>query len=287
MATAGQRFRLHKGAVPRAPQPTWTYRHNHATQIATALVLALCYCSWCVAQDGSGSADGASVAMNQPVSINGTQAPPQVESAPAHPAPGEQSAGSASGLRRPRRFLHDSGIAGVGQTVYDADGGTSLPLSKPTPWYRTGFGALAVVLLLIGAAVWILRRWVPAARSAESRLVRVVARANLSPKHSAALVRVGRRFVLVGMSGERVNTLCEISDPEEAAELSFRTESTTVRQDAEGFERLLIEEAADYRRPTIEQIKETELRVAGAARKPLVELLQRLRSLQSGRRAAG
>ena len=113
-------------------------------------------------------------------------------------------------------------------------------------------------------------------------MIRVVARASLSPKHSAALIHVGRRFVLVGMSAERVQTLCEIGSPEEVAELALRLDGGIERH-AAGFEQLLSEEAADYRRNYADGAEAAGSRAAesGRGRKPLSELLHRLRALQS------
>lgn len=154
---------------------------------------------------------------------------------------------------------------------------------RQTPWYRTGLGALAIVLTLLGGATWAFRRWMPMARAADSSVLRVVARASLSPKQNLALIRVGRRFVLVGASGDRVNVLCDVCDPEEVAELTARCDVS--RGPGGGrFDELLVSETADYAE-TVEP-RESSVRSTPSgsvhAREPLNDLLRKLRTLRSG-----
>ena len=255
-----------------------------ANQAVALLLLLLGVCSRAAGDEPPALPGGEGVALNQPVSIDSTEdtAPPKattVLNSDAGETPDREAA-----LRKVKRPWRNSGGAAEARSARGLDGGPRASLVQPKPWYRSGIGALALVLGLIGALVWALRRWVPATRGGESRMIRVVGRVPLSPKHSAALLSVGRRFVLVGMSAERVNTLCEISDAEEVAELSLRA-GTATAPDAEGFERLLVEEAADYRHDLLEEVKEPGSKAAGAVwiRKPLSDLLHRLRALQSAR----
>ena len=50
----------------------------------------------------------------------------------------------------------------------------------------------------------------------------MAARVVISPKHSAALLRMGNRYVLVGISGDRMASLTEVTDAEEVATLTAR-----------------------------------------------------------------
>lgn len=52
-----------------------------------------------------------------------------------------------------------------------------------------------------------------------SRAVQVLSRNAISPKQQLLVVQVGRRLVVVGDSGQQMNTLCEITDPDEMATL--------------------------------------------------------------------
>jgi flagellar biogenesis protein FliO len=117
----------------------------------------------------------------------------------------------------------------------------------------------------------------------EGRLLRVVGRASLSPKHSVVLLGLGRRFLLLGIAGDRVTALAEVSDPEEVAELSLRLGSGLQRS-GEGFGALLTRESGAYEDVTHATDVFDEPVSASAkppGREPLGDLLQRLRALQS------
>ncbi len=154
--------------------------------------------------------------------------------------------------------------------------------AQGTPWYRTGIGALAIVLALVGIGFWAVRRWVPSTRSGENGVLKVVARVNLSPKHNVALVRVGRRFVLVGLAGDRVNVLCNVCDQDEVAELAARV-GTAGGQPVAEFGDLLIDEAAEYKVPAERNAGRAQpVRSAGTgAAQPLSDLLRKLRELKT------
>ncbi|MDB5320985.1 MAG: hypothetical protein JWN40_2616 [Phycisphaerales bacterium] len=89
--------------------------------------------------------------------------------------------------------------------------------------------ALGIVLaaIFISQKIW-KKLGMPGVAGRSSGVLQVVSRLNVSPKQQILLVRVGRRFVVVGNSGTQMNTLCDISDPEEAAILLGQT--TTERE---------------------------------------------------------
>ncbi|MCA9253878.1 MAG: FliO/MopB family protein [Phycisphaerales bacterium] len=102
------------------------------------------------------------------------------------------------------------------------------------PWYRSPFIALVVVLGVIAAVATGVRRWVPAARSVSSDQLRVVGRTAISSKQSAVLLHVGKRVVLLGVTSDRVNTLAEITDESEVAQLVGQAKSAESK--ASGFD---------------------------------------------------
>jgi len=148
------------------------------------------------------------------------------------------------------------------------------------PWYRTGLGALVIVLGAVIGVFFLLRRWIPSARMVDNGILRVVGRTPLTPKQHIALVKVGRRFVAVGVSPDRVDALCEISDPEEVADLTVRGGAQTAR--GGNFDEWLFREAAEYCEP-VDRLPEERPPSSAASRspKPLKDLLHRLRKMKS------
>jgi flagellar biogenesis protein FliO len=76
------------------------------------------------------------------------------------------------------------------------------------------------VIALIFALRWLSQRLfgkVVASRS--SRAVQILSRNVISPKQQLLVLQVGRRLVVVGDSGQQMNPLCEITDPDEMAAL--------------------------------------------------------------------
>lgn len=111
-------------------------------------------------------------------------------------------------------------------------------LVRRVPWYRSAVASLVIVLLLLGGVYWAVRRWVPVARAPDNRVIQVVARTAISPKQGLALVRLGQRFVLVGTSAERMDTLTDVSDPAEVADLLMQLGVESRRSKGQ-FEKLL------------------------------------------------
>jgi flagellar protein FliO/FliZ len=146
------------------------------------------------------------------------------------------------------------------------------------PWYRSGLVSLAVVLGVIVVVTLLIRRLLPSVRAMSSGAIEILGRNHLAPKQSLTLVRVGRRIVLVGVTPDRISTLCVIDNPHEVAELAGAVSA----KGKSGFEKVLGEAATAFGGP------DTELGVlAGGpsarlaqAKGELQGLMARLRSLQ-------
>jgi flagellar biogenesis protein FliO len=81
-------------------------------------------------------------------------------------------------------------------------------------------GALALVLGLIFALRWLFKRSVnPATLPGATTAVQVLTRSYLSPRQQLLLVRVGRRLLVVSDCNGQLNSLSEITDPDEVASL--------------------------------------------------------------------
>lgn len=78
------------------------------------------------------------------------------------------------------------------------------PVGTQAPWYTNGFLSLAAVIVLIGAIAWVVKRLAPRTRLGGSA-VRILGRTYLSPKQSLALVRVGNRVALIGITPDHIS----------------------------------------------------------------------------------
>jgi flagellar biogenesis protein FliO len=78
--------------------------------------------------------------------------------------------------------------------------------------------------------------------------VKVLSRSAIAPRQHLLVVQFGKRLVLVGDSGSSLNPLCEISDPDEAANIlaQARSESISV---ARRFDSLFGRARKDYDAP--------------------------------------
>lgn len=152
-----------------------------------------------------------------------------------------------------------------------------------TPWYRSALVALMIVLGIVWVAYWAVRRWMPTVRVGESHVLRVVARTTLAPKQHLALIRVGRQFVLIGVSPDRVDRLCVIDDAADVSELALRTDGDSAVK-ASKFDEELVREVSEYGRGAVLESSESHPRGAAVSdRRPsLTALLNRLRTLQAG-----
>ncbi len=201
-------------------------------------------------------AEGQTPASNQSVAIEGaalpgaTPAPPSAESIPSR------------SLRRKPSALTET-----------------LDNDRGVPWYRTSLGALGVVLGVVAVVFLLLRRWAPSVRAPDSGVLKVFGRAGLTPKHSLAAVQFGRRFVLVGISPDRVQALSEVSDPEEAAELAGRV-GARWPAGRDDFDSLLTRETAAYE-PPAQEAAAVRGEATDRSSAPLRDLLRKLKALQS------
>lgn len=80
------------------------------------------------------------------------------------------------------------------------------------------FLALGAVVAVIFLLRWLARRMFPSVGGMQSgRVVQVLSRSVLAPKQQVMVMKVGRRLLVVGDTGSNMNTLCEITDPDEVA----------------------------------------------------------------------
>lgn len=153
--------------------------------------------------------------------------------------------------------------------------GGLLSADGATPWYRTGLGALTVVLALVGVLYFAARKWMPTAKHASNVAMAVVARTAVTPKHTLATVQWGRRFLLVGIGPERIETLAQVDEPTEAAELAGTLGVRWPAGEA-GFDETLMTESAVF-----EEMSPPVMSERAAKASAVNDLLRRLKSLRS------
>ncbi len=113
----------------------------------------------------------------------------------------------------------------------------SLPSAYELSWKPVVrmFAWLAFLVVIIFALLHVLRRILPQARLASNstRVVKVLARSQLTPKQAIYIVQVGKTLMLLGVTAERITNLGKITEEEEiemimeqvgaqAAEADFR-----------------------------------------------------------------
>lgn len=261
-----QRGCVRKGAVSKTSYRTW---------LAAAFLAALVFLSVSapvVATEGSESA----VTLNQSVSLQ-DEPPVEATSSRVDASLAENNAAARpAAMARPESEGSRPIRRGRTGSAHSAD-----PPDAFLGGYRGVIGATAVVLLCIGLLFALVRRWMPAARGPDPRILTVVARAPLSPKHAIALVRLPRRFVLVGFGPEGVSVLSEITDADEAADLASVTLSGRKR-----FDDVLSAEIRDFADASHEAAAEGAGQTT-ATPSAVRDLLRRVRGLQNQRDPAG
>jgi flagellar biogenesis protein FliO len=117
------------------------------------------------------------------------------------------------------------GTAGSAAGVADGLGGTLM--------------SLAVVLGLIVAGVWVVRKLFPGMRGGPQKgPVQVMGRHFLSPKQQLYLVKIGTRVVVIGAAGANLNQVCQITDAEEIAQLAAQCEQANTGSISRSFRAL-------------------------------------------------
>jgi len=89
--------------------------------------------------------------------------------------------------------------------------------------------SLGIVIGLILLLKWAAKRMFPGqAGIPSSRAIQVVSRSVVSPKQQFLMLQVGKRLVVVADSGAGMSPVCEITDPDEVAELigQIRSQAT-------------------------------------------------------------
>lgn len=80
--------------------------------------------------------------------------------------------------------------------------------------------SLVLVMVLIGVTLRLFGRYLPGSASRPISLMKILAREPLGPQQSIALVQVGPKVLLLGLSEHNMSNLCEFSEAELASLLA-------------------------------------------------------------------
>jgi flagellar protein FliO/FliZ len=146
--------------------------------------------------------------------------------------------------------------------------------------------SLGIVLALIFACRWASRYFFPStAVGRSSQVIKILSRSVIAPKQQLLLIQVGRRLVVVGDSGQQMNALAEISDPDEVASLLGQL-SAPVPESETSFDPLLGRARRQFDEPSVSPAMdsdddEAELAIAGVdeTRGELSGLTEKIRTL--------
>jgi flagellar biogenesis protein FliO len=179
-----------------------------APLFAAALVVC-CLVAQPARADEQPTASGAATATDAPAAPAETQAKP--------------SAVPKSEIEREpiRRASTSSSTANAAPTTQRAGAKTSTPGTGGFDVRRLLISLGVVVALILLMRFGLKRMFGVAAAPRSSRAVQVLTRSPLSPRHQLMVLRVGRRLLVVAEGGGsgQMNTLSEITDPDEVAAL--------------------------------------------------------------------
>lgn len=126
-----------------------------------------------------------------------------------------------------QREIRHPGPSGTSNAATPLPAGDQQPINRRSSsggiTRLSDFLPLLAVLVLIFAGVLAVKRFMPSRRLVSGAgVMEILARLPLTGKQSLVLVKLGQRLVLVGVSPERVNTVCIVDDPEQVALLIGR-----------------------------------------------------------------
>jgi flagellar biogenesis protein FliO len=141
---------------------------------------------------------------------------------------------TAQGAGEPQGTPGESGIESDGSTVDREDwrGREPYRRSRPTSADESASGSfggrylrtLGWLVLVVGLAVgsiFLLRRFSPGAIPPQNRkLVQVIGRGALGPKHQVVVTRVGERILMLGLAPDTIVPLGEVEDPREVVRMT-------------------------------------------------------------------
>lgn len=71
-------------------------------------------------------------------------------------------------------------------------------------------GALLLIIIIIYASVWVMKRYSTGKSPVAGELIKIVERRHLTPKQAIYVIKVGEKHVLLGATEQGINKLCDV-----------------------------------------------------------------------------
>ncbi len=71
-------------------------------------------------------------------------------------------------------------------------------------------GALLLIIIIIYASVWVMKRYSTGKSPVAGELIKIVERRHLTPKQAIYVIKVGEKHVLLGATEAGINKLCDV-----------------------------------------------------------------------------
>lgn len=71
-------------------------------------------------------------------------------------------------------------------------------------------GALLLIVIIIYASVWVMKRYTTGKSPINGELIKVVERRHLTPKQAIYVIKIGEQHVLLGATEHGINKLCDV-----------------------------------------------------------------------------
>jgi len=89
-------------------------------------------------------------------------------------------------------------------------------------------GALLLIIIIIYASVWVMKRYSTGKSPVAGELIKIVERRHLTPKQAIYVIKVGEKHVLLGATEAGINKLCDVEiAPPPPAKLGETARSST------------------------------------------------------------
>ncbi|TET32148.1 MAG: hypothetical protein E3J72_20675 [Planctomycetota bacterium] len=109
---------------------------------------------------------------------------------------------------------------------------------------------LVIVAVVIFGMVWIMKRFLGGSRLVGAGSIgRILGRSHVSPKHQIAYLHVGNKVLVIGLAGDTMTTLAEITEPAEVEALVGSASSAQPGAIEKTFRRFFRRERSDISAP--------------------------------------